>query len=136
MTAQPAMLLADEKISRSIIGAFYDVYNALGYGFVERVYLAALAHELRKRGHRVRCELKIPIFYDGQLIAYQRIDMLVDDTVIVETKVSDHLAPAWERQLYNYLCAAGREVGLLLYFTYKPKVRRIYRARKVQSGSS
>jgi len=119
--------LADEATTGSIIGAFYSVYNVLGYGFVERVYAGALEHELVNRGHRIAREVNVPTHYDGIIVAYQRLDMLVDERVIVEIKVSDHRAPAWERQLFNYLCAARREVGLLLYFTYTPRVRRIYR---------
>jgi len=130
MTPQPTRLLADEEMSHSIIGAFYAAYNTLGYGFSERVCVAALERELIKRSHRVRREVDTPIYYDGVVIARQRIDMVVDDRIIVEVKVTDHRAPADERQLYNYLCAAKREVGLLLYFTYKPKLRRIYRASR------
>jgi GxxExxY protein len=121
-----ARILANEQITRSIIGAFYFVYNTLGYGFVERVYCAALERELIRRGHTVAREVNIPIFFCGEIVAYQRIDMLVDDKIIVECKVVDQPAPVWERQLYNYLRATRREVGLLLYFTYKPKIRRIY----------
>lgn len=128
MTAQTGRLLVDEDISGSIIGGFYAVYNTLGYGFCERVCMAALGRELIKRGHQVRREVSVPVFYDGVIVASQRLDMLVDDRVIVEAKITDHRAPECERQLYNYLCAAKREVGLLLYFTYKPRTRRIYRA--------
>lgn len=133
MTTRTARLLADEAITHSIIGGFYAVYNALGYGFVERVYTAALERELAARGHRVAREVNIPIHYGGAIVAYQRLDMLVDDRVVVENKVVDHLERQWERQTYNYLCAANLEVGLLLYFTFKPTVRRIYRAKPQQS---
>jgi GxxExxY protein len=98
--------LEDEELTHSIIGAFYAVYNALGYGFVERVCAAALTHEPTKRGHGVRREVRIPIYCDGTVIADQRADMIMDDRIIIEPKVREHLAPQWERQLYNYLCAA------------------------------
>jgi GxxExxY protein len=111
--------------SHSIIGAFYDVYKKLGFGFVEHVYAAALEHELIKRGHKVGREVVVPVHYDGIIIAYQRLDLLVDDRIIVELKVFDRYAAACERQLYNYLRCTNLELGLLLYFTEQPKFRRI-----------
>lgn len=110
------MPLLEEKLTGSIIRAFYDVYNEMSHGFIESLYQAALERELRRRGHQVTREVSVPIFYKGEPLGYQRLDMLVDDKVIVETKAGTHLHPSAQRQLYNYLKAAKRDVGLLLFF--------------------
>ena len=79
MTIRRIVGLADEALTRSIIAAFYDVYNCLGFGFLESVYAGALARELRARGHKVEREVLVKVWFKGQLIARQRVDMLVDD---------------------------------------------------------
>ncbi len=114
-----------EEQTQNIIGAFFEVYNQLGYGFLESVYAAALEHELVARGHAVAREVRLRVFYKDLAIAHQRIDMMVDEKIIVEAKASDVLAPHAKHQLLNYLKAAKLEVGLLLYFGPKPRVHRI-----------
>ncbi|HEX6057966.1 MAG TPA: GxxExxY protein [Gemmatimonadaceae bacterium] len=114
-----------EPLTRSVIGAFYDAYNALGYGFLEHVYVLALERELRARGHRVAREVGVTILYKGDALAVQRLDMLVDDVIVVETKSTFALHPLACRQLFNYLRATSLEVGLLLHFGPTPKVHRI-----------
>jgi GxxExxY protein len=116
--------LIEEELSRSIIGAFFDVYNTLGFGFLESVYKAALERELRARGHEVARELSVRIMYKGEELAFQRLDMLVDDKLIVEVKSTFDLHKAHQRQLYNYLRAARKEVGLLLHFGPEPEFHR------------
>ena len=117
-------VLIQEQLTRSVIGAFYRVYNTLGFGFFEHVYLVALERELRARGHVVRRELSVPVRYQGEPIAVQRLDMIVDDVLIVEAKSTLTLHPASRRQLYNYLHATSLEVGLLLHFGPEPKFYR------------
>jgi GxxExxY protein len=121
--------LLEEELTNSIIGAFYTVSRILGFGYLESVYAAALERELRKRGHRVAREVLVPVFYLGDLIAYQRLDMVVDDRVIVELKATEQLSPIAERQLSNYLRCTTFEVGLLLHFGPEPKFRRIVHGR-------
>ena len=123
-------------MTRSIIAAFFEVYNQLGFGFLESVYAEALARELRRRGHKVEREVLIKVWYKGQLIARQRVDMLVDETVIVEIKAGLALPITGSRQLYNYLRGTDKEVGLLLHFGPEPRFYREYcpNARK-DSGS-
>jgi GxxExxY protein len=121
--AQGDLVHAD--ITGSVIGAFYEVYNALGYGFLESVYLAALERELIARGHRVGREVYVRVFYKGEAIAHQRVDMIVDEKVIVESKASERLPPTTEEQVLNYLCATTLKVALILHFGPKAEFRRL-----------
>ena len=114
----------------SIIGAFYAVYNHFGPGLSESIYAGALEHELQLRGHRVVRELAVPIDYRGRHIAYQRLDMVVDDAIIVEIKASELLARYVERQLLSYLRATVFEVGLLLHFGAKASFHRFVDTEK------
>ncbi|MFQ5420391.1 MAG: GxxExxY protein [Anaerolineae bacterium] len=116
-------MLHKEK-TQSIIGAFFDVYNKLGNGFLEKVYENALAHELRKRGHKVQQQATIDVYYDEQLVGKFFADLLVDDCIIVELKAVEELHPRHEAQLLNYLKATNVEVGLLLNFGPKAVFKR------------
>jgi GxxExxY protein len=129
----PGHELIEEDLTRSIIGAFYAVYRTLGFGFLEHVYVMALERELRKRGHRVAREVSVDILYDGEELCTQRIDMIVDEKVVVETKATYELHPAAQRQLYNYLRATRLEVGLVLHFGREPEFHRLmFRAPRGQ----
>jgi len=108
--------LLEQELTQSIIGAFYEVYNTLGFGFFERIYVMALERELRSRGHHVDREVGVSVFYKGEELCNQRIDMIVDGKVVVETKSTLELPPATRRQLRNYLGATKLEVGLVLHF--------------------
>ena len=93
------------------------VHSALGPGLLESAYKACLAHELRKRGLRVVSELALPIVYDGVTIDVgYRIDMLVEDAVVVEAKAVSKAPPIYEAQLLSYLKLSGHRVGLLINF--------------------
>jgi GxxExxY protein len=117
--------LIEERLTRSIIGAFYRVYRTLGFGFLEHVYILALERELRARGHQVARQVSVGIMYDGEELCTQRLDMVVDDKVVVETKSTYELHPAAQRQLYNYLRATRLEVGLLFHFGREPQFYRL-----------
>jgi GxxExxY protein len=106
----------DERLTHSIIGAFYNVYNALGYGFLEHVYVLALERELLARGHQVSREAKVRVMYKGEELCSQRLDMIVDGKVIVEIKSTQELSRIASRQLYSYLRATNLEIGLLFHF--------------------
>jgi GxxExxY protein len=112
--------LIEEELSSSVIGCFYDVYNTLGYGFLEHVYSLALERELLARGHRVAREFAAVIFYKGFELTSQRLDMVVDDKLVVEIKATAKLGEAAPRQLFHYLRATSLEVGLLLHFGPRP----------------
>lgn len=117
--------MLEEAVTKSIIGAFYTVYNELRFGFLESVYAAALSEVLRERGHAVVREAAVSVWFRGKPIAAQRLDMLVDGRVIVEIKSVEVLHQSAHRQLLNYLRATSLEVGLLLHFGPEP---RFYRA--------
>ena len=84
----PDTQLVEEQLTHSVIGAFYDVYNTLGYGFLEQVYLAALERELLARGHAVGREVYVPVLYKGDEISRQRVDMIIDQRLVVEAKAT------------------------------------------------
>lgn len=108
----------------SIIAAFYEVYNTLGYGFLERVYQNALYLELQQRGFDCKAQYPIKVTFKGREVGEYYADILVNDCVILELKSVDMLLRQHELQLINYLKATDIEVGLLLNFGEKPQVRR------------
>lgn len=117
--------LLHAEVTQAIIDAFFAVYNKLGFGFLENVYCGALILELRRRGHSVAREVLVPVFYDGVVVARYRMDLVVDDCVVVEVKSTEVLNPNDQRQLLNYLRATPLEVGLLLHFGPRPKFYRV-----------
>jgi GxxExxY protein len=116
--------MAERETSSHVIGAFFEVYTTLGFDFLERVYSDALAIELMDRGRTVRREVMVPIWYKGRRIAPQRVDMIVDERVLVEIKSTTSLPAAADRQLLNYLRASPLPVGLLLHFGPKARFHR------------
>jgi GxxExxY protein len=113
-----------EELTEKIIKAFYKVYNTLGYGFLEKVYLNALLIELTQMGLAATKEKKVLVYYEGQLVGEYNADLTVENVVICELKTSEQLYEGDENQLINYLKATEIEVGLLLNFGKKPEVRR------------
>jgi GxxExxY protein len=118
--------LIAKDLTHSIIGAFFEVYNNLGFGFLEHIYVLALERELAARGHHVARELAVRVMYKGEQLGHQRMDLVVDATVIVETKSTVELHKTAPRQLRNYLRATQLEIGLLLHFGPEPRFYRIY----------
>jgi GxxExxY protein len=117
-------LYKHSDLTEQIIGSFYTVYSALGYGFLEKVYVNALMIELRQRGMNANDEFKINVYYSGQQIGEYYADLIVNDLVILEIKAVKNLADEHEAQLLNYLKATPYEVGLLLNFGPKPETKR------------
>jgi GxxExxY protein len=113
-----------QALTERIIRAFYTVYNALGYGFLEKVYERALAIELRKMGLCVACQYPIEVYYDGQVVGEYFADLTVNDLVIVELKAARAIRIEHEAQVLNYLNATSYEVGLLFNFGPKPQIKR------------
>ena len=113
-----------EQETRDILNAFYEVYNELGYGFLEQVYQNAFYKELQKREIPCVPQQPINVYYKGQLVGHYIADIVVDDTIILELKAVSALKEEHELQLVNYLKATGMEVGLLLNFGKKPEFRR------------
>ncbi|MDB4913338.1 MAG: GxxExxY protein [Gemmatimonadetes bacterium] len=110
----------------AVIGAFFDVYNELGYGLHERVYCAALEILLLERGYSVRREVPIAIFFHGKRIGRLRSDMIVNDTLMIESKAGPLLRTGSKAQLINYQKRAGLEFGLLLFFGPVPEFTKIH----------
>src|SRR6059058_2813166 len=124
--AMEKVALVEEARTHSIIGAFFDVYNALGFGFLEHLYVTALERELVAREHRVARELTVRVFYKGTELGYQRLDMVIDEVVVVEIKSTRELRKPAVRQIYNYLRATNLEVGLLFHFGPEPRFFRLF----------
>ena len=104
-------------ITAQIIDAAMKVHSALGPGLLESAYHGCLLHELRKRGLTVLPQVVLPVVYDGVKIDVgYRIDLLVEDAVIVELKSVDKLAPIHQAQLLTYLKLSDIKVGLLMNF--------------------
>jgi len=119
---QPHLL--QKELTGQIIGAFYECYNILRFGYLESVYRRALAIELRLRGHQCMEEGLVEVEYKGIAVGAYRYDLLVDDRVIVEVKAGDTLGPTDKAQLLNYLRATKVEVGLLMHFGPEPNFHR------------
>jgi GxxExxY protein len=111
-------------LTRQIIGIFYDVYNVLGYGFLESVYENALAIRLDASGLYVTQQEPINVHFDVVLVGQYYVDLVVNNRVIIELKAVKELADAHRAQLLNYLKATPYEVGLLLNFGPDPQVVR------------
>jgi GxxExxY protein len=117
--------LFEEALTGSVIGAFYDVYNTLRFGFLEHIYSLALERELLARGHRVAREVGVRVMYKGAELGIQRLDMIVDEKLVIEVKATTELHKSALRQLRSYLRATNLEIGLLLHFGPQAKPYRL-----------
>ena len=113
-----------KKETDGIIAAFYEVYNTLGYGFLERVYQNALYLELLSRGFKCEAHRQIKVYFKGKEVGVYYADIVVNDCIILELKANENLCPEHEAQLLNYLKSTEIEIGLLLNFGERPQVRR------------
>lgn len=105
------------EISGAVVDAAMKVHSALGPGLLESAYTACLKHELIKRGLKVACEVPLPVIYDGiKLEAGYRLDLVVEDTVVVDLKAIEALAPIHQAQIISYLKLSGKPIGLLINF--------------------
>ena len=116
--------LIHSDITDDVLKAFFHVYNALGYGFLEKVYENSMIIALRGMGHTVKQQQPIQVQFEGSVVGEYFADLLVDDRVIVELKAAEALAKEHEAQLLNYLKATNFEVGSLLNFGKKPEFKR------------
>ncbi len=114
-----------EELTDKIIRCFYNVYNGLGYGFLEKVYESAFYLEILQSGLQVIRQSKIQVFYEGYEVGEYFADLLVEGIVIIEIKATVSLVEEHERQLINYLKATDKEVGLMMNFGKKPEFIRI-----------
>ena len=119
-------MLKEKELCYRITGCVYEVYRHLGCGFLESVQQRALVHELRAAGLAVESEAAVTINYKGRPVAEHRLDLLVENRIIVELKAQQKVPLAAESQLINYLKATGLKLGLLVNFAFpKATVKRI-----------
>ena len=112
-----------DALARTVIDAAFKVHTELGPGLLESVYEICLAHELRKRGRRVELQVMRPIIFDSvQIDSGLRIDMLVENELLVELKSAEAHHPLYEAQLLTYLKLSRKRLGLLINFNV-PRIR-------------
>ena len=116
---------ARDPLTAKIIGAYFAVYRALGWGFLEGVYRRAMAVGMRRMGLSLEEEVLLPVHYLGELVGEYRADLVVEASVIVEVKALESLGPAHRRQVVNYLKATTIETALLLNFGPRPSFERL-----------
>lgn len=118
------MSLLHEELTDIIIKTFYEVYNELGYGFLEKIYQNSLYLELKNKGYNVEAQKRINVYYKGTEVGEYYADLIVENTIILELKSADCIVKDFENQILNYLRATDCEVGLLLNFGKKPEFKR------------
>lgn len=123
-----------EEITHKIIGAAYNVFNQLGFGFLESVYHKAMIIELAKEELKVESEKPLKVYYDDRVVGDFNVDLFVEYTVIVELKSVQKLAKEHEVQMVNYLNGLRKEIGLLINFgPSSVEVKRKYRKPVAES---
>jgi GxxExxY protein len=113
----PDLSETEERIGKAIVNAAFIIHKTIGPGLLEKVYEVCLTHELTKAGLNVKRQVVIPIVYDG--ISFEegmRLDLLVNDIVIVEIKSVDLMNPVWKAQIISYLKLTGLSLGYLINF--------------------
>ena len=115
------MHLLHQDLTSLILKTFYEVYNELGFGFLEKVYQNALYNELKNNGFDVESQKQIKVYYKNVEVGEYYADLIVNDKVILELKATESITEAHEFQLLNYLKSTNIEVGLLLNFGKKPE---------------
>jgi GxxExxY protein len=118
------IMIKYERETGLCIKAFYNVYNALGYGFLEKVYENAMLIEIRKFGLYGLTQVPIKVHYSGYLVGDYFADIIVNNVLIIELKAMENLCPEHEAQLVNYLKATQIEIGLLFNFGKTPQFKR------------
>jgi GxxExxY protein len=120
--------MTENDLSYQIRGAIFKVYNNLGPGLFESAYEAALAYELRKAGLNVRTQVDLPLIYDGiEMNVGYRIDILVEDLVIIELKSVEELHKVHFKQVITYLKISGLKLGILVNFNTDDIANSIHR---------
>ena len=107
----------ENEIAKAVVDAAFKVHKKLGPGLLENVYEICLAHELGKSGLQAQRRAALPVRYDGIMVeAGFRLDLIVEESVIVEIKASEELHPIYRAQLFTYLKLTGKRLGLLINF--------------------
>lgn len=118
-----------DRIAKEVVDAAFKVHSSLGPGLLESAYETCLAHELTKRGYRVERQKAQPVIYDGlEIEVGYRLDLLVEDLIIIELKSVEQLSPIHQAQLLTYLKLSSKQLGFLMNFNVpmiKDGIRRI-----------
>lgn len=117
--------LLHKKITEDIIKVYYEIYNELGFGFLEKVYQNSMYFELKSRGYKVEAQKPIKVYFKNELVGEYYADLLIEDKIIIELKACEILIDAHIAQLMNYLKATEMEVGLLLNFGKEAEFKRL-----------
>lgn len=123
-----------EEVGKMIVNAAFKVHKQLGPGLLERVYEVCLAHEITKAGLDVKRQVDIPIFYDG--IEFEeglRLDLLIEDSIIIEIKAVEQMNPVWEAQIISQLKLLNKDLGFLINFNVpliKSGIRRFINTKR------
>jgi GxxExxY protein len=113
------------ELTDRVIGVFYEVYNELGFGFLESVYRNSLRIALLERGLTVEQEVPVTVLFHGKNVGDFRGDLVVNGTILLELKTAENIVAAHESQVLNYLRSTAIELGIILNFGPKPQVRRL-----------
>ena len=106
-----------EQIAKIIVNSAFKVHKELGPGLLEKVYQACLVYEITKAGLEVRRQVEVPIIYDGvTLKEYLRLDIIVENSIIIEVKAVDIVNPVWNAQIISHLKLTNNELGFLINF--------------------
>ena len=119
--------MEDKELTERIIACAFKVHQALGAGFMEKVYENAMLIELQKSGLTVKQQAPIPVYYGSKQVGDYYADLLVEDCIVCELKSAQAIVPEHELQLVNYLAATGLDTGLLLNFGNSVTVKRKFR---------
>ncbi|KAB1066087.1 GxxExxY protein [Salibacter halophilus] len=120
----------EETIGRAIVNASFTVHKSLGPGLLEKVYEVCLSHELRKKGFGVKRQVSLPIVYDGiEFKEGLKLDLLINNLVIVELKAVEIVNPVWESQIISHLKLTDLNLGYLINFNVPLIKNRIRRYR-------
>ena len=119
------IVLKHAGLTEKVIGVFYDVYNELGYGFLESVYEESLVIALQQAGLAANRQVPLPVWFRGHRVGEFRADMIVENSVLLELKCARSLEPAHEAQLLHYLKSTEVEIGMLFNFGARPQFRRL-----------
>lgn len=120
--------MTENEVTYEIRGAIYDVYKDLGPGLLESVYEEALCFELEQRGLKVERQVQVPVTYKGNVLKTElRLDLLVEDKVIVELKSVEEMKKVFSKQLLTYLRLMNKRVGLLVNFNTDDILKSMHR---------
>jgi len=120
--------MTENEISFKIRGVIYKVFNSIGPGLLESAYEAIMAYELNKEGLRTRCQVALPVIYEEvKLETGYRVDLLVEDMVIVEIKSVENLSEVHHKQVLTYLRFSGKKLGIRVNFNCVEIEKSIFR---------